>query len=257
MYLYAPTDISSCLFKSDALMLLEFTHRSLLCNSEDDFTDLFQQIQKILPFDFALAMLGCVDNEDIIIPHCVNISFPEEWLSEYRSKNYIKIDALVKHNFRAYEIQDLSDTTKKKLCEPKEITSLCKDFRMNRGYIHGSRPLLNGNNGSMFCFSSASMKYSIRTEAILHYITPHLHLALSNVFRKIQTGNVKVDLSSREKEVLDWLKQGKSSWDISVILGIRERTVNFHVCNLLQKLGASNRTQAVAVAAHLGIITID
>lgn len=85
-------------------------------------------------------------------------------------------------------------------------------------------------------------------------IVPHLHLAFSHVFRSRKTDINKVVLSSREKEVLDWLKQGKSSWDISVILGISERTVNFHVYNIMQKLGAINRPQALAVAARLGLI---
>lgn len=66
-----------------------------------------------------------------------------------------------------------------------------------------------------------------------------------------------VVLSVREKEVLDWLKHGKSSWDISTILGISERTVNFHVYNVMRKLEAVNRPQAVAVAARLGLINFD
>ncbi|MGO9499757.1 MAG: helix-turn-helix domain-containing protein [Solirubrobacteraceae bacterium] len=64
-------------------------------------------------------------------------------------------------------------------------------------------------------------------------------------------------ISSREKEVLGWLKQGKSSWEISVILNISERTVNFHIYNIMQKLEAVNRPHAVAVAASLGLIEFD
>jgi DNA-binding NarL/FixJ family response regulator len=60
-------------------------------------------------------------------------------------------------------------------------------------------------------------------------------------------------LSRRESEVLNWLKTGKTSWDISVILGISERTVNFHVRNIIQKLNAVSRIHAVAVAAEKGI----
>jgi len=52
-------------------------------------------------------------------------------------------------------------------------------------------------------------------------------------------------LSRRELEVLKWLKLGKTSWDISIILRISERTVNYHVGNIVRKLGASNRMQAV------------
>lgn len=61
-------------------------------------------------------------------------------------------------------------------------------------------------------------------------------------------------ISIREKEVLAWLKKGKSSWDIAVILGISERTVNYHVKNIMQKLNAVSRTHAVAVAMEQGLI---
>jgi DNA-binding CsgD family transcriptional regulator len=57
-------------------------------------------------------------------------------------------------------------------------------------------------------------------------------------------------LSPRELEVLRWLRAGKTSWDISVILQISERTVNYHVNNIMRKLGVINRMQAVSVAAN-------
>lgn len=60
-------------------------------------------------------------------------------------------------------------------------------------------------------------------------------------------------LSEREKEVLGWLKQGKTSWAISVILNISERTVNYHVGNILRKLGVCNRTHAVAESAGVSV----
>ncbi len=55
-------------------------------------------------------------------------------------------------------------------------------------------------------------------------------------------------LTERETEILTWLKEGKTSWDISKILSISERTVKFHVNNTLTKLNAVNRTHAVAKA---------
>lgn len=58
-------------------------------------------------------------------------------------------------------------------------------------------------------------------------------------------------LSPREKEVLGWLRMGKTSWDVSKILRISERTVNYHVNNIMRKLGVVNRTQAVSVATNL------
>ena len=63
-----------------------------------------------------------------------------------------------------------------------------------------------------------------------------------------------IPLSMREKEVLKWLKMGKSSWDISIILAISERTVNFHITNIMNKLDAMTRTQAVAISIEKGLI---
>ncbi len=61
-------------------------------------------------------------------------------------------------------------------------------------------------------------------------------------------------LSQRELEVLRWLRMGKSSWDISVILTISERTVNYHVGNIVRKLGVVNRLQAVFEAVRMKLI---
>ena len=57
-------------------------------------------------------------------------------------------------------------------------------------------------------------------------------------------------LSPRELEVLHWLKSGKSSADMAVILDITERTVNYHVNNIMQKLNVINRSQAVSEASR-------
>ncbi len=58
-------------------------------------------------------------------------------------------------------------------------------------------------------------------------------------------------LSPREREVLKWLRLGKTSWDISVIMGISERTVNYHVNNIMKKLDVTSRLQAVSEAVNL------
>lgn len=56
----------------------------------------------------------------------------------------------------------------------------------------------------------------------------------------------EVRLTDRERDALAWVAEGKSDWEISVILGVSETTVRFHVDNGRKKLGAVNRAQAVA-----------
>jgi DNA-binding CsgD family transcriptional regulator len=55
-------------------------------------------------------------------------------------------------------------------------------------------------------------------------------------------------LTQREREVLEWVAGGKSARDIGEILGIAKRTVDEHANSAARKLGAANRTQAVALA---------
>ncbi|WP_187775636.1 LuxR family transcriptional regulator [Luteimonas suaedae] len=63
-------------------------------------------------------------------------------------------------------------------------------------------------------------------------------------------------LSRREREVLRWSAIGKTSWEISLILGISERTVNFHVQGACRKLQAQGRRAACARAVALGLISL-
>jgi DNA-binding NarL/FixJ family response regulator len=50
------------------------------------------------------------------------------------------------------------------------------------------------------------------------------------------------------------LAQGLSNRAIATALVITERTVKFHVGSIMSKLGASNRTEAVAIATERGLI---
>jgi LuxR family quorum sensing-dependent transcriptional regulator len=59
-------------------------------------------------------------------------------------------------------------------------------------------------------------------------------------------GEDEVRLTARERDVFSWVAEGKSDWEISVILGVSETTVRFHADNARRKLGAVNRAQAVA-----------
>jgi LuxR family transcriptional regulator of spore coat protein len=63
-------------------------------------------------------------------------------------------------------------------------------------------------------------------------------------------------LTKREKEVFDALVLNKSTKDISLELGISEKTVRNHVSNVMQKLGVKGRAQAVVELLKLGEISL-
>jgi DNA-binding NarL/FixJ family response regulator len=61
-------------------------------------------------------------------------------------------------------------------------------------------------------------------------------------------------LTAREREILALLAEGLSNRAVGERLGISERTVKFHVGEILARLGASNRAQAVAIAQARGLV---
>jgi DNA-binding NarL/FixJ family response regulator len=64
------------------------------------------------------------------------------------------------------------------------------------------------------------------------------------------------EITSRETEVLRTLAEGLVNKDIAARLGISEHTVKFHISSILDKLGASTRTEAVTLGIRRGLIPI-
>lgn len=67
---------------------------------------------------------------------------------------------------------------------------------------------------------------------------------------------VSTTLSDRERDCLRWSAFGKTSWEISLIENISERTVNFHLQRAAAKLGLRGRRAAVAQALAQGAIRL-
>ena len=79
------------------------------------------------------------------------------------------------------------------------------------------------------------------------------------ILRSRLAHSVKMELSQfqltdREREALTWVSRGKSSSDIGVLMNVSERTVNFHVNNIIRRFGVATRVQAAIRCALLGLI---
>jgi DNA-binding NarL/FixJ family response regulator len=64
-------------------------------------------------------------------------------------------------------------------------------------------------------------------------------------------------LTPRELDVLRLMRDGHRNKQIADELGIAETTVNFHIKNLVSKLGANDRTHAVMIAIRRGVLQVD
>jgi LuxR family quorum sensing-dependent transcriptional regulator len=82
-------------------------------------------------------------------------------------------------------------------------------------------------------------------------ITISNHAVIDDKTTKVARG---ISLSKREQEVLQWAAEGKSEWEIGLILGLSEHTADKCIRSARMKLHARNRTHAVAQALRLGLI---
>jgi DNA-binding CsgD family transcriptional regulator len=247
------------LSKRDAILLLELISDSRDCASTEDLIRLMSRLSGLLPYQAALACMSAIGADGAIEDlKVVNVDYPEDYLAELARRELVMKDPAVRENFRNFGLQYWADTFRKHPFsrDTRAILSLAEDYgfravHKGRGYGHGVRNL-KGTEGSFFCYHG--LDRSSRTEEILDLIIPHFHEALR------RTGSQAKDrpvLTPKEAEVLKWLRQGKSTWDLSVILGISERTVKFHIGNIMRKLDATTRTHAVAIALEQKLVDIE
>ncbi|MGB3833062.1 MAG: LuxR C-terminal-related transcriptional regulator [Mesorhizobium sp.] len=78
--------------------------------------------------------------------------------------------------------------------------------------------------------------------------------ALSQAPQLLADAAAQDPLSERERECLFWVSEGKTTDEVAVILGVSSNTVNSYITHAMQKLSASNRPMAIAMAVRSGII---
>ena len=94
---------------------------------------------------------------------------------------------------------------------------------------------------------------------------------LVEVIRQVHAGKMRIpteiaahlaehlgeeDLTDREMDVLKHVAGGNRNRDIAEMLFFSEETVKVHIKHIMEKLGATDRTQAVAIAVRRGIIQL-
>ncbi len=139
--------------------------------------------------------------------------------------------------------------------------------------LHGvTRPGRPHELESFFVFGSPQGVVDELAAHALQLFLPYLHCTYTRVFTNEselatpgrssrmagQLGSDRVrmvtSLTEREREILRWVRDGKSNQAISDELGISALTVKNHVQKILRKLGAANRAQAVAKAMTMNVL---
>ena len=119
--------------------------------------------------------------------------------------------------------------------------------------VNGVKEKLKGRF-SYFNLANLEGQLDEKYRKIFSILTPNLHIALARIAEK-ENINVTVNLSSREREILQLVSKGLRNSEIASILSISIYTVKNHIRAIFQKIGANCRTQAVLIANENKIIT--
>jgi DNA-binding NarL/FixJ family response regulator len=112
------------------------------------------------------------------------------------------------------------------------------------------------------CLAAGARAYLLKSTPLAEFV---------DVIRKVERGRTHLPtqvaqnlvehiasdvLSERETEILTQVAEGKRNRDIGERLAISEGTVKSHLRHILEKLGAKDRTEAVAIGVRRGIIRL-
>jgi len=181
-------------------------------------------------------------------PPFLETNFPNFWLQHYSDHHYQNSDPVLHYSSLAKEPFLWQDLYKR--CELTDTQRLLLKEAEAAGLNNGFSIPLQDSKSALFIISFA------RKNALSAPSTHIQALTLRTVqFHKTYQKRLNIpNLTEKELECLRWIAKGKSSWEIGVILGTSETTINFHVREAMEKLNASNRSMAVMEALKFGLL---
>ena len=177
-------------------------------------------------------------------------NLPAPWQRHYSSKRLYDHDPVLQFALRNIAPASWSSITRDHALTPRQqrIMSDADDV----GLCNGMIVPIHGPGGE---FSVLSLSHSeteqqgeantLTDETLVHMFALRFHSVARRALDPVEAGP-PTDLTTREIDVLFWTAEGKSTWDISQILGISEATVNFDINSAKRKLGVFSKPHAVA-----------
>jgi DNA-binding CsgD family transcriptional regulator len=186
------------------------------------------------------------------------LTYKTDWIKHYISEDYFQIDPVV---IRARESVLPVDWEYLDKSPPRVRKLFCEARQAGVG-IRGLSLPVRGPAGDVALFSitsNASEKDWVALKQVymrdFQMIANFTHARVMEILG-VGTDVDEIKLSPRERECLQWAAMGKTTDEIGGILTISERTVRFFLDGAKHKLGCVTKTQAVARAASLRLISV-
>ena len=186
---------------------------------------------------------------DSMLLTLVTFNVEDTWSPAYRRLRLFTQDPLIK-----YYRSQLGFVDWHKVFEqhpsPDTFRQAVEDHQLVPGFSYGYTSHGRSFQGVTSICSLNGLRRTLTPgdKYLLSSLVPVLHLVGRGT--KLRSKG----LSSKELEILEWARDGKTAWEIASIRQISEATVKYHLKSIYSKLGVSNRAQAVGEALCLGII---
>lgn len=149
------------------------------------------------------------------------------------------------------------DTGMREAGAPLRFQDDMRQLGFDNVMVHGSGSAAGAD--TMFLLFGMPRRPGARDAWFFELVLAHLHLALlrlpaaGSTVQRVQVEAAR-PLSTREEEILRWLAEGKSNYEVGCILGISGATVKNHLQRIYRTLGVSNRTHALARCSALRLL---
>jgi DNA-binding CsgD family transcriptional regulator len=184
--------------------------------------------------------------------------FPNGYADAYLDRKWERIDPVLACTMRAlrpFSWGDVIEQTPLTRAQ-QNFMEECRDLKVHSGIVfpfHGPGQRLDVMSISRRTGEAPDLSRMTNLHAIsMQTWTRYLELSQEQLFQKVE----QATLTPRELEILRWCKDGKTRRDIQEILGLSRQTVDFHLTNVMRKLGASNHLSAVVIALQHGLIDL-
>ncbi|HEU4683848.1 MAG TPA: LuxR family transcriptional regulator [Nitrospira sp.] len=252
-----PGQLFGSLTKQECEHSLEILHYTAQAETSQDIKEVLELIQTRFPFKRLLGGLARLGPGGRFegFANVVNVSYPDEWLRLYWQHSYFEVDPVFQKALQGPGTQWWKDTYRTAVSKKeKAFIAAATEYGLEDGITTGSTD--QACNMATFCSFAGEGDIQVeRYVGLMGYLGYHLHLALLRTEPRhtyVLDRCVK-KLSVRELTILNWMKNGKTNWEIAQILGVTERTVRFHVESIFSKLDVTSRSQAVATAIEHGL----
>ncbi|WP_081527328.1 LuxR family transcriptional regulator [Chromobacterium violaceum] len=234
--------------------LLEWIHMAGHIETEGELKAFLDNILSQAPSDRIILVLGRLNNQNQIqrMEKVLNVSYPSDWLNQYSQENFAQHGPIMRIHLGQGPVIWEERFSRAKGSEEKRFIAEASSNGMGSGITFSAASDRN-NVGSILSIGGKEPGRNAALVAMLNCLTPHLHQAAVRIANLPPASPSNMPLSQREYDIFHWMSRGKTNWEIATILNISERTVKFHVANVIRKLNANNRTHAIVLGMHLAM----